>query len=188
MRHSPDPTLFVKRVIDKHGGRKATLDALNLLFAERDARWEQDIDAIGRILRSHLFVEHYLQTYIVARNPNLRSVADARLSFTQTLALAKLDESVLVAELRPGIKRLNIVRNRLAHNLRAEITEDDAQSFLSAKMFVAMRNARAAPAEPCSEPLTVLEEFARYCGIVLDCTADNPFEGCFDQDTTATDS
>ena len=187
MRHSPDPTLFVKRVIDKYGGREAAWDALERRHAEMGARWEQDIGAIGRILRSHLFVEHYLQTYIVARNPNLRSVADARLTFPQTLALAGLDEPVL-ADLRPGIKRLNTVRNRLSHNMRAEVTKDDAQSFLSAKMFVAMRNARAAPAEPCSEPLTVLEEFARHCGIVLDCTVDNPLEGCFDQDATASDS
>ena len=154
MTQALDPQLFVKRVIDKYGGREAARNALLHSFAEMRTRWEQDTGVIGRILRSHLFVEHYLQTYIIARNPNLPSVADARLSFTQTLALAKLDESLL-AELRPGIKRLNIVRNRLAHNLRAEITEDDAQSFLSAKMFVAMRNARAAPAEPCSEPFVI---------------------------------
>ena len=179
MRHLPDPTLVVKRVIEKYGGRQAAWDALDRRHAEMSARWEQDIDAIGRILRSHLFVEHYLQIYIISRNPNLRSVSDARLSFAQTLGLAGLDESVL-AELRPGIKRLNIVRNRLAHNLRAEVTEDDAQAFLSAELFVAMRKARVAPAEPRTEPLTVLEDFARYCGIMLDSTIDNPFEGCFD--------
>lgn len=105
-------------------------------------------------------------------------MADARLSFAQTLGLAGLDEPVL-AELRPGIKRLNIVRNRLAHNLRAEVTEDDAQAFLSAKYFAALRKALAAPGEPSSEPLTVLEDFARHCGNMLDGVVDNPFDGCF---------
>ncbi len=173
-----DTQQFVERVLLKYGGRKATFEALDARFQQMQSRWHQNVNTMGRILGAHLFVEYYLEKYITSKNPNLNGLLDARLSFRQKVELANLSEPGL-SELRIGIRRLNTIRNRLAHTLHADVTPKDVDAFLNAKHFTALRDALAAPEKPSSIPVDVLEEFARFCGIFLDGAVDNPFEGCY---------
>ena len=148
------------------GGAEKFREITDSEFGEMQRRWNQDVVAIGRILRSHLYVEHYLHEYIEKSNPRLGPLANARLTFSQKLTLVD-HKDPQVAEVLPGIKHLNTIRNRLAHRLSANLTEEDAAVFLNAKLFRAMRDEGAKPGKPSQDPLDVLEKFAQYAGSCL---------------------
>ena len=167
MSISADPQLFVKRLLELYGGRDKAFAVLGRRFQAFAERWDQDAGAIGRILRAHLFVEHYITQYLQSRNPKLPDVGGARLSFAQKVALiGTTDRSV--AHLTSGLQRLNKVRNRLAHTLMAEVTSEDSQAFLSIDLFREMRRAATAPRTPSEDPISVLEDFAQHAGAMLE--------------------
>jgi hypothetical protein len=87
MFNHPDSKRVAERTIEILGGPDKFREITNTEFGEMQRRWNQDIDAIGRILRSHLYVEHYLSEYLEKANPRLGSVVKARLSFAQKLKL-----------------------------------------------------------------------------------------------------
>lgn len=154
------------RAIELHGGSDAFFAAADQEINEINVRWHQDITMIGRILRSHLFVEHYLSMYLAKVNPRLGSLADARITFAQKVAL--LDTSnVDISTVLQGIKRLNTIRNRLAHNLSAQVTEEDSQVFLRSERFAALRMAKAMREVIGNEPIDILEDFSLHTSIVF---------------------
>jgi hypothetical protein len=79
MKNPPDPEAFARRVIDLGGGREEFLRLMNESIARISAVWDQDATLIGRILRAHLFVEHFLGEYLRSRNPNLGDLSEGRL-------------------------------------------------------------------------------------------------------------
>ena len=166
MTRFADPGLVAKRTIELLGGRDAAFETIDAEFDEMRHRWNQDVEAIGRILRSHLYVEYYVTEYLEKVNPRLGSVERARLSFVQKLEL--LDpKDIRIGEVLPGIRHLNTIRNRLAHRLSATVTEDDAAVFLSAQYFKALRDEGAKPGKPSAEPIDVLEHFALHASQIL---------------------
>ncbi len=157
-------------VIKSLGGRRRAFAILEAEAARIREAWGRDTTMIGRILRAHLFVEHFLGEYISKKNPKLGSLDEARLSFAQKVALVgKSDAKVLY--LIPGIRHLNAMRNRIAHQLQGEITTQDAQVFLRIGMFNAMRNALVAPAAPSTDPIDVLEDFSKHSAIMLEASS-----------------
>jgi len=166
----PDPQAVVHHVIELLGGPEKAWAAIEEDYSRIAARWEQNTSTIGRILRAHLFVEHFLGEYLAAKNPGLGSLDDARLSFFQKVVLVG-EESRSIAYLLPGVRHLNAIRNRLAHSLHAELSPQDAQVFLAIDLFRAMREAGCAPGTPSSEPIAVLEDFAKLAGIALDASS-----------------
>lgn len=161
MTKSPDPTRVVKRVIELLGGEEKTRQITDEELGDMSRRWNQDVEAIGRILRAHLYVEHYMTEYLNKSNSNLGSVENAKLSFSQKLALLDPNDPRL-QEVKVGIKHLNVIRNRLAHRLSATVTTDDSAIFLRSPYFGEMRVERAKPNSPSVEPLDILEEFAQH--------------------------
>ena len=157
----PDPTSVVNRTIEILGGAERTRQLTDEEFGEMSGRWRQDTESIGRILRAHLYVEHYMTEYLEKSNPQLGSVAEAKLSFAQKVLLLDPRDPRLI-EVLDGVKRLNSIRNRLAHRLNASVTTDDALIFLRAPYFKAMREARVAPEIPSNDPLDILEDFAKH--------------------------
>jgi hypothetical protein len=140
-------------------------------LARINEKWDQDVGAVGRILRAHLFVEHFITECLIAFNPALGSLDKARLSFAQKLALIE-DCSPEIQELAVGIRRLNKVRNQLAHNLEATVTDQDKESLLSVKTFRALREELAKPRTPSDNSMDVLEDFAKHVGGRLNSLAD----------------
>lgn len=161
MLEFPNPKSVAELTVEILGGPEKAREISDLEFGEMQKRWNQDIDAIGRILRSHLYVEHYLSEYIEKVNPRLGSVAKARLTFAQKLELLDPKDGRL-AEILPGIKHLNTIRNRLAHRISTKVTVEDAAIFLQAELFNAMRIETAKPSMPSQDPLEILERFAQY--------------------------
>jgi len=157
---------IAKKAIEMFGGREKFFAAADQEQSEINARWSQNVDVIGRILRAHLFVEHFLSLYLAKANPRLGSMTDARLSFAQKVALLDVSNPD-VAHILPGIKRLNAIRNRLAHNLNAHVTEEDAQVFLRCERFAALRSAKAKSESVGNSSLEILEDFARHTSIAF---------------------
>ena len=63
----------------------------------------------------------------------------------------------------PGIRTLNTVRNRLAHNLSLSVTQGDVNSFMSIGIYKAMREESEKRHGPFSnDPLEVYEHFAKF--------------------------
>lgn len=166
MRNFPDPARVTARTIELLGGTDRAREVMDAEFRAMTHRWNQDVDSIGRILRAHLFVEHYLANYLEKANPQLGDLGGARLSFAQKLALIDNGNSRLAAVL-PGIRHLNKVRNRLAHQLTATVTAEDADIFLQDKFFKAMREEGAKPGVPSLHPLDILEAYAQHASSQL---------------------
>lgn len=161
-----EPAEFAKRFIEALGGRDAAQEALDREHREVSRRWNYEPEPIGRILRGHLFVEHYLTEYIRIRNPNLGNLESARLNFIQKVALAENPDAPEFPWFA-GIRLLNSIRNRMSHRLNAEITDTERDAFLAIDLFRSLREALEAPRAPSMEPVDVLEEFSRSCGLIL---------------------
>lgn len=168
LKNLTEPSKLVAHVIALLGGPDKAWSAFDSEFKIATDRWNRNVDAIGRILRSHLFVEHFLSEYLQHRNPDLGLIANARLSFAQKVYLLNEGDRA-VAYLIPGIRRLNSIRNRLAHTMDAGVTSADVVDFLQTKLFVAMRAelARGNGEPPRSDPIDILEEFAKHAGLAL---------------------
>lgn len=159
-----DHNRIALRAIELMGGSDAFFKAVDEELVDINYRWNQNVTEIGRILRAHLFVEHYLTRYVAEANPRLGSLAEAKATFAQKVALLDVNNPDIAAML-PGIKRLNAIRNRLAHNLGAQVSEDDARIFLDCKRFAALRAARSTEERQTNEPLEILEDFARHTAV-----------------------
>ncbi|WP_152982533.1 hypothetical protein [Stenotrophomonas humi] len=166
-----NPTTVAARVIALHGGREAYLAHSSAQIDELNTKWNQNAALMGLILRSHLFVEYYLENYLLSRNPNIGSLENARLTFAQKAELMGVGDD-RISYLVPGIRRLNKIRNRLAHTLSASVTEDDRDTFLAIGLFRSLREALAAPKSPSLAPIDVLEAFAQHAGMALQAASD----------------
>ncbi|WP_096663327.1 hypothetical protein [Polaromonas sp. AET17H-212] len=159
-----DPSLLISKVLENLGGKDKAWAIIDADYRETQLRWRQDVEVLGRILRSHLYLEQYLTDYLERATPNL-AIRKAALRFSQKLDL--ISSLPQFAEIIAGIKHLNVIRNRLAHRLSAKVTQADAEIFLQASLFVALRSEGAKPHEASQEPLDVLEGFAQYASTCL---------------------
>lgn len=167
-----DYKYIAKRVIELSGGEDKLNQEVDLKLAKINEKWNRDVDVIGRILRAHLFVEHFVTECLAFFNPALGNLKEARLTFTQKVALIE-DYSEEIKELSKGIKRLNKIRNQLAHNLEGNVTDQDKESLLSVVSFRTLREASAKPGIPSHNNLDVLEDFAKHVGGRLASLADS---------------
>lgn len=96
-------------------------------FERENERFKEFLKAehepIGRVLKAHLIVEHYLNRYLVEKM-GLETINEARLSFAQKAHLLP-ERGSAAAFVRPGIIRLNRIRNDFSHNLNADIERHD---------------------------------------------------------------
>jgi hypothetical protein len=180
-----DHELLARRVIELSGGKDKLNEEMDSKLAKINEKWNQDIDAIGRILRAHLFVEHFITECLVSFNPSLGDVKEARLTFSQKLTLFK----AIRKKLRNCLKELSDLtksENQLAHRLAGTVTDQDKEYLLSVLSFKALRNELAKPGEPSDDNLVVLEDFAKHVGGWLSSLADpdylaKRFEQVFDE-------
>lgn len=165
MSHPTDK--IITRVIELSGGKAALIEETDKKLDFINDKWGQDVVAIGRILRAHLFVEYFMTKCIQTVNPKLGDLDEARISYNQKINLLK-GCSKHIDQMIPGIKRLNIIRNRVAHNLTAEITDQDIESIFSDQSFKALRDAHTKPNKPSADKFEIIEDFAKHVGSYLD--------------------
>ncbi|MEM5341596.1 hypothetical protein [Paraburkholderia azotifigens] len=154
---------IVNRAIEIMGGHEAFKNALDADNAAMKSRWNQDTAAIGRILRAHLYVEHYLTEHLQQVNPRLGDLDEARLTFAHKVQLLDGNGPPAITYLIAGIKRLNKVRNNLAHSLAATVSDGDTATFLSCLSRFSNMNGK----NPTEDPLDVLERFAEFAASTL---------------------
>ena len=157
---------IVDRLVALGGGVENLRGILDADMRAFDKAWDQDADLIGRILRAHLAVEHFMTDCIVGTNPHLGSLDAARLSFAQKVELLDGNDAIVVA-IRPGLRKLNEVRNRLAHRLNHPLNRIDVEPMLDIGQFRAVREAVYGPPAPSDPPIVILEGFARFAAGIL---------------------
>lgn len=157
-----------KRSVELMGGREKYIASVEAEYLTMKERWNKDVTTIGRILRAHLHVEHYLTVYLQHVNPQLGNLDEARTTFNQKVNLLPAQDP-RIDFLRAGIKHLNKIRNRLAHNLEATVEEDDKAVFLAPSLFSAFREegVKGTDRNLASNPIDVLEEFAEFASSML---------------------
>lgn len=166
-----DANLMAAKVIEILGGRDKAWALIDREYGDMTERWNTDVAAIGRILRAHLYVEYYLTNHLQHANPNLGDLGEARLSFDMKIKFLKANNPP-ISELKPGLKKLNTIRNGLAHRLNASIRPEDAAAFLSVELFSVMRqeSARHEGKVLSFDPLEILEEFSLFASSLLHAT------------------
>jgi hypothetical protein len=110
-----------------------------------------DHDAIGRVLRSHLVIENFLDTYLTDRF-KIEDFSSLRLTFAQKAKLLP-HKNEAVSWVRPGIIQLNAVRNRLGHSLDYTPEPHDISAI-----YECLRIARKGTA--FESPVAAIEAFA----------------------------
>jgi hypothetical protein len=163
----PDMKALAARTAEIMGGREKLIASMEAEFYGMKARWNKDVLTIGRILRAHLHVEYYLTEFLQHTNPHLGDLNEARITFNQKVTLLQSGDRK-IDYLIPGIRHLNKIRNRLAHNLEATVTQEDAAVFLQG-LFEAFRAAGAegSDKQPSTNPIDVLEDFAEFASSML---------------------
>jgi hypothetical protein len=118
----------------------------------------EDHDLIGRVLKCHLIVEHYLGRFI-SSHYCIRDLSKTRLSFSQKAQLLP-DASSAAAFVKPGILRLNKIRNDFGHTLQPGL------SFSSLGPINDILGA-ARQGASFSEPIEAIEAFTTVASTFL---------------------
>lgn len=84
------------------------------------------------VIKGHLVVERCLYTILSAKMIYPKCLGDAKLSFLQLLNLVKATSKLpLHQKTFDGIRKLNSLRNHLAHNLPNQETDEKIEDFIS---------------------------------------------------------
>jgi len=113
---------FVDQVLGKIQNSKDLQNELEKLVTEYNLIWDKDTAILGRILRAHLFIEHYMDQLLSSMLPSIENMEKLELEFSKKLEMVR-GYSDLTEELYPGVKRLNAIRNRFVHNLSFKLDE-----------------------------------------------------------------
>lgn len=168
MAYQPD---HIDRKIQKRAAELLGGEAEYRRIADEESkevmdRWNQDTELIGRILRAHLFVEQFMTDNLKHANPRLGSLDKAKLSFARKIDLLDPKDPG-VAEVTPGIRKLNSIRNRLAHGSKAAVTPEDTAEFLRCRNFEGLMRMQHGEKFSAMKPIEVLENFSRFAAIAL---------------------
>ena len=118
---------------------------------------DTDHDILGRVLKFHLIVEHYLTNYLQNKFSDL-DFMNARLSFSQKINLIS-QQDTRAAFVKPGIIELNKIRNKFGHNLGAELTLNDQKEMLKVLKVARLGKTYAEPLEVINDFSTVASTF-----------------------------
>jgi len=82
----------------------------------------KDHELLGRVLKSHLIMEHYMDKFL-SSHYSIENIDDLRLSFFQKAKMLP-DLNAKAVFVKEGILELNAVRNKFGHEL--DVTIDQA--------------------------------------------------------------
>jgi len=137
------------RKIAPHWNRIETeFELANRRFLELFAA---DHDVIGRVLRAHLIVERFMDGYLT-NHYAISDISSIRLSYIQKALLLPAGSPAVF--IRPGIMRLNSVRNKFGHSISYIISESDMREIYQI-LEIVRRN------KHYTFPVDAIEDFAR---------------------------
>jgi hypothetical protein len=151
-------TKYAKQLIRDAGVLESELARFNARWTQF---WDRNTHHLGTVLISHLAVEHYLDEWLAAACPGIRPAGETRLSFSHKVSL--LDGADPTIEwLLPGVVRLNRIRNDLAHNIEAEISDKDLEPIQDI-----VWPWHTAAGKPCNKGVAMIPDFALLvCGML----------------------
>ena len=115
-------------------------------------------DTLGRVLKCHLLVEHYLNRFLVAHF-DIDNFDDARLGFAQKATLLP-NRASAAAFVKPGIIELNRIRNLFCHTLGVELSDHHLGRIRTVLDI-------ARPGVAFGSPVETIEEFTRVACTLL---------------------
>ncbi len=80
-------------------------------------------DELGRILKSHLIIESYMDRFLTGHY-GIDNFDSVRLTFAQKAKLLPTAANA-VAFVKPGIQKLNAIRNKFGHRIDANVSMND---------------------------------------------------------------
>ena len=105
-------------------------DLVRRLFTEFNTEflhlWQNRGNSIGRIVKSHLLLEHYLNEYLRVIHPSIKNIDALKLSFKQKLNMLELPGD-MIHYIGPVLDVINRLRNRLVHSLDIELKDDEIE-------------------------------------------------------------
>lgn len=106
------------------------LEEIRVEYAKRDEYFQslisKDFTEIAQLLKCHLVIEHYLDLFL-KKELGLNSLDDAKLSFFNKVSL--IPDNKAAGFVKPGIIKLNSLRNKIAHQLDINLTKNDLGSI-----------------------------------------------------------
>lgn len=141
----------IEEVVAKLRPHMGEIDAR---FNEENARFKalmgQDHDIIGRVLKCHLVIEHYLDRFL-SNHYGIADISAPKLSFFQKAKLLP-DRAAAAAFVKPAILCLNSIRNRFGHSLEPRVILNELQPMLN--VLVVVR-----PEAKFVDPIDAIEAF-----------------------------
>lgn len=110
----------------------------------------QDHDLIGRVLKCHLIIENYINRHLESASPS-HDWQDAKLRFAQKIELLP-KANAKVAWVLPGIREINIIRNRFGHRITASLSPNDLAACISVLTV-------ARSGQHYTDPIKIIEDF-----------------------------
>ncbi len=115
------------------------------------------------VLRSHLIIEYYMDRYIALAIPEVEDWKKLRLTFIKKLEIIN-NKRTTFGMLYPGVKALNKIRNKYAHNLNYKPKESDYKPISN---FIQIWFSAAGKNLP-SDFSQLIQEFALWTAGYLD--------------------
>ncbi|WP_176087730.1 hypothetical protein [Achromobacter anxifer] len=125
---------------------------------------EKDRDLIGQVLLSHLILDHFLDRYLTVANPGLTAKQKKRMGFAKKWEIKRIPPASLLELHGSGVVALNSLRNKIAHDLKAQIEPSDIEPIKTC--FGPWRAASGRP-EPAND-VQWLVFFTQHIAFVLD--------------------
>lgn len=117
-----------------------------------------DHEVLGRVLRAHLIIENYLNSYLVDLF-GFENFGDLRLTFSQKAKMVPQSKTAAML-VRPGILQINDVRNKYSHRL------DHTIGFPAISEIIKFLSWSRSGQE-FKTPIEAIEAFAPIAGVFL---------------------
>lgn len=152
---------FVRTMLEDAHHHEQAVAAFN---SEYLSYLEKDRDLIGQVLLSHLILDHFLDRYLTVANPDLTAKQKERMGFAKKWEIKRLPPASLLELHGSGVVALNSLRNKIAHDLKAQIEPSDIEPIKTC--FGPWRAASGRP-EPVND-VQWLVFFTQHIAFVLD--------------------
>jgi hypothetical protein len=158
------------------------IDGLDQVSRVLESHWEQiadefnrdnqrflalavaDHDVIGRVLRAHLIIESFVDTFL-SRHYGIQDIEEIRLSFHQKAKLLPSHGSS-AAVVRPGVLQINAVRNKFGHQLHRTVEREEISAVYE-MLEIARRGV------VFSDPVAAIEAFTPIACAFLSIPSEN---------------
>jgi hypothetical protein len=171
-KRKPD---WMKKIFDSYGGKDTFFAFFAAVMAQMKAGSRpptDDIDNVSRVLHAHFMAERFLTRYLQCKHPRSKSLHNAGHSFSQKVDLID-PEDFSVSFLVTGLRRLDLIRNRLAGAPSIAVSGLDKKALLAVPLFGEFRNKAACKQNRRNQDaVSVMECFATFAGIILHNEAD----------------